>query len=656
MPEACVKILRTWKIIDWCTYNSVTGPIFEKTQLIKLKGTNAPRFNSSCAARTLDTDPSRCDKEVTFTAIAEDDCTDDEDLYYTWKIDLDKNNTIDDSGSGSSFTKTLEVGTHRVTFTVTNRCGTSSTCAFDVTIRSTKKPTPICLREVVWVIDANGKAEVWASDFNLKSEAACGSNAGLKYSFNSAGTQLSRNFTCSDIPNGQVARIPLQMHVIDASGNRDFCDVILVLQDSPLTNACQDNAGLLPTVEGRITTENEEGIDDIDVELVNMANSSEIKDKTKNHGTYKFTGVDVFDPKTIGAYKNSDILNGVSTLDLVMVQRHILGIQKIESPYKLLAADVNNSRSITASDLVNLRKLILGITLEFENNTSWRFVPNEYIFEDPEFPFDFPSKINLDSVFEDKSNVNFTAVKVGDVNNSAKANASSISTEKRFQNALFVTEETSFRSGETFKYALKAGEAMDIMGTQFALNFNTNQLVFTGIEPGAFDVKGHHVNSQNAGNGKLAFSYDISSGIHINPEEILFTVIFKTLGNGSSNEINVDNSILNAEIYDTDATVRSLNIHHRASGVSGYQNVLYQNEPNPFKENTNISFELAAPSTASIRVLDVTGKLVFSLVNKYEKGYHVVSINADYLAKSGVYYYQIEAGEFVSTKKMILIE
>lgn len=55
-------------------------------------------------------------------------------------------------------------------------------------------------------------------------------------------------------------------------------------------------------------------------------------------------------------------LDGVSTLDLVRIQRHILGIQPFKNKYNLAAADCNDNGSVTASDLAELRKLLLGIT------------------------------------------------------------------------------------------------------------------------------------------------------------------------------------------------------------------------------------------------------------------------------------------------------
>lgn len=649
----CIKILRTWKVIDWCSYPS-NQLVAQATQLIKLTGTGGATF-TGCTNKNFDTDAGRCDKEVTLSASATDKCTDAADLIYTWSLDLGKNTSVDATGNGSSFTRTLPIGTHKVTFTVTNRCGTPASCSYEVTIKGTKKPTPVCIREVVWVMGSNGSTEVWASDFNLKSENNCGDEGKLKFSFNEAGTQPSKVFTCADLPNGQIARIPLRMYVIDENGNFDFCEVTLILQDSPLTNACADVSSLLPSVSGRITTEMSEGVDNVAVKITSINNVLDMTEMTANEGQYKFEGVDVFDPKAIEAHDNKDLLNGVSTLDLVMIQRHILGLQAIDSPYKLLAADINNSRSITAADLVNLRKVILGISTEFDNNTSWRFVPSAYVFQDASNPFDFPSKINIDSIFEDKSNVNFTAIKVGDINNSVVANATSRSTESRSANALFVSELKQYTDGQVASVDIKAGDQMDIMGTQFAIDFDANKLAFVDVKSAKLNINAYNMNVNHASNGKLYFSIDMPNGISLKADELLFTLEFKALSEVSTNAIRFAPEF-DAEVYETDATVRPLNFVARNGIASHGHNELYQNQPNPFKDLTNISFELASASHASIRIVDVTGKVVYTHNASYEKGYHTLTISNTQLTGKGVYYCQINAGEFTATKKMILIE
>jgi hypothetical protein len=95
---------------------------------------------------------------------------------------------------------------------------------------------------------------------------------------------------------------------------------------------------------------------------------------------------------TITPHLDENPLNGVTTFDLVLITKHILGIQLLDSPYKMIAADVNNSSTITTADMIQLRKLILGIYDDFPNNTSWRFVDADYVFPDPTNPWlqEFP--------------------------------------------------------------------------------------------------------------------------------------------------------------------------------------------------------------------------------------------------------------------------
>ncbi len=120
--------------------------------------------------------------------------------------------------------------------------------------------------------------------------------------------------------------------------------------------------------------------------------------------------------------KNINPLNGVSTNDLVLISKHILGLQALDSPYKIIAADANQDGKVTSFDVVVLRKLILGITDELPNGKSWRFVPSDYVFPNPANPFQppFPERIEVPNTADPApSFFKFTGVKIGDVNYSA---------------------------------------------------------------------------------------------------------------------------------------------------------------------------------------------------------------------------------------------
>lgn len=83
---------------------------------------------------------------------------------------------------------------------------------------------------------------------------------------------------------------------------------------------------------------------------------------------------------------------------------------------------------------------------------------------------------------------------------------------------------------------------------------------------------------------------------------------------------------------------------------------LMQNYPNPFNPGTVINYQLTVNSKVTIKVYDIIGKEVATLVNEEKPaGYHSVEFKADGLS-SGVYYYQMKSGDFVEIKKMMLIK
>jgi len=83
---------------------------------------------------------------------------------------------------------------------------------------------------------------------------------------------------------------------------------------------------------------------------------------------------------------------------------------------------------------------------------------------------------------------------------------------------------------------------------------------------------------------------------------------------------------------------------------------LHQNYPNPFNANTNISYSLVEASNVSLKVYDITGRQVATLVNGHqEAGEHVVSWDASNVS-SGVYFYKLTAGDYTATKSMNLLK
>lgn len=146
---------------------------------------------------------------------------------------------------------------------------------------------------------------------------------------------------------------------------------------------------------------------------------------TDSLGNFRFSDVPAGGNYTIKPVHNINVLNGVTSFDLVLISKHNLGLEALDSPWKIIAADVNQSSSVTTFDIVEIRKLILGITTDFPANTSWRFFPAFATFSNPNNPFMGglpPDNISITNLQAPYQNANFKGLKVGDTNNSAVGN------------------------------------------------------------------------------------------------------------------------------------------------------------------------------------------------------------------------------------------
>jgi len=83
---------------------------------------------------------------------------------------------------------------------------------------------------------------------------------------------------------------------------------------------------------------------------------------------------------------------------------------------------------------------------------------------------------------------------------------------------------------------------------------------------------------------------------------------------------------------------------------------LFDNHPNPFNPSTKIVYQIPERGNVSLKVYDMLGKEVTTLVEEYrDKGRYEINFDAGNLA-SGIYIYQLRANNYIATKKMILMK
>jgi len=345
--------------------------------------------------------------------------------------------------------------------------------------------------------------------------------------------------------------------------------------------------------------------------------------------------------------KDNDPLNGVSTFDLVLINKHILGLEPLSSPYKMIGADANNSRSITTFDIVELRKLILGIYTELPNNTSWRFVDAAYSFPNPANPFQeiFPETKQIANMQNNMMGQNFVSQKVGDVNGNAVTNSLTNTEDRTSGTLLFDVQDRQVKAGESFTVNFRAAER--VMGYQFTMYFPN--LEVTDVKAGA-DMKLDNFGIFNSDHA-LTTSFDNEHAVGE------FSVTFRSKASGMLSEmLTVSSRITKAEAYDLNREPQAVALRfngQNGSTISGLGFELYQNQPNPWMNKTQVGFYLPEAAEATLTIFDETGRTLFTQKGDFGKGYNAIGIERALVNTTGVLYYKVETATDSAVKKMI---
>lgn len=480
-------------------------------------------------------------------------------------------------------------------------------------------------------------------------------------------------FTCCDA-GGEVS---IELRVSDGGGNTDLCETSVIAKDVP--GGCagmQDGEG---GITGSITTVTGKAMTSVQVELSGTGNALTSTDDT---GSYRFAYLSAGGSYTVRPHLDDNPRNGVSTLDLLLTSKHILGVERLESPYALIAADANASGSVTTLDLIQLRKVILGIEPEFPNNPSWRFVRRDFTFTDPQAPWgelDEASMIRIEQLDGIVTEADFIGVKIGDLNASATAGAFQPIDERDVAGVfrLSATGER-FSAGETDTVDFYAAGLDSVEGFQFTLELEAGTVELVEVIPGIAEA--HHFGYFPA-EGRITLSWiadnypdkrspgqgqdlpglprvkkDGANGQPPTADRPLFRLVLRAKSDLEMEEaFYLSSRIAVAEAYRADGVLLVLDLDYLYSAPGTGPVMLYQNRPNPFREKTLIDFVLPEAGEASLQVRDIKGRLLYSNRAVYAAGRHQIEVDKSRLAP-GVLFYTLKTLKRTLTRRMILVE
>jgi hypothetical protein len=665
--NVCYYIKRKWQIQNLCDPMTTFEPItrnnsgtsvtafyslanrgsFEYVQYIRVQDQNPPNWTKIPDIK-VDAIGKDCKAKVTIERPEALDCT--ANLLYSFEL-YKSNGSLVQNGATFPVSFSFEkenFGNYRVIYRVSDRCGNVSSTTKTFTLKDVLKPTPVCHQNIAVSLGSLGLAMVQATAFDAGSNDNCTSKDKLKIRIrilsdstlnspvNPDTLPSMHTFRClpSFIPFGGFLGYTktVQLWVGDEDGNWDFCQTTIEVQDN--MQMCTYEANEMRAISGDISTENGKTVENVKIKMEGLYNKNT---NTPNSGKFAFPDLPISGFYTLIPEKTNNPLNGVSTYDLILMTKHILGVESLKSPYQLIAADVNKSGNVTTSDIVELRKMILGVQNGFNKNTSWRFIDKSFTFSNPKNPFIniLPEQVQIKGLDKNKENqANFIAVKVGDVNQNANVSSFTSSNGRTNSITYFNLKDKVFAKNETFSVDFKPSD--EIIGYQFTLNFENLELV---------DIQGNKENFASIENGVLTVSETKNDG---------FSLILKaTSASKLSESIFINSNKTLAEAYNNQGQILDLGLNFNTK----YEEFkLFQNQPNPLQQNTTIRFQLPESTFATLKITDISGKVIHIISGNYAEGINQINVEKSTLPTAGIYFYQLETATHKAVKKMIVVE
>ncbi len=664
----CFKVIRTWTVLDDCHRIGGKFAKWEYEQVLFVNNFKAPEIKDMNDTVKFEFFLPDCNPgtkaEIKLKYAFEDDCTAKENLRWKYFIDYDNDNVAGtwdfESTTGAEdtmrFIDSLTVGEHKILWQGWDQCGNSTSKEQIVKIVNKILPDFSCIKpKVVLGEDANAKTKAGVGINCCCTEHPCGYP--LVFSFSSDTTNKTKDYDCSYIHTYGVGTDPkinigydtvqiwVSAEMPDGTLVQDFCVTRIEIQDNK--NKCAPSP-LQPIVSGIITNIKQHPIEGVEIELVGSEQASQV---TNSEGKYEFSPLNQGGSYTVRPKTGDDYMNGLSTIDLVLIQKHILAIDKIDSPYLILASDANNDNRVTAADILILRKLILGITEELPGKQSWKYVSKDIEFDNKNHPFNSyeGNEFEINSISGDVS-VDYYGVKIGDINMSASSDV-----ESRSANDLILSvDDRDFAANEQVRVDFYAKDFNGIQGFQGTFNFDNSAIQFVSVESGVLDVNNSNIAVNRLAEGQIPFSWFKPNAIEVKDDAILFSVNFKALAQGSvKSAISLNSSVTKLEAYDSQSENMDMTLQYR-NDVSGFE--LLQNIPNPFSNNTEIRFSIDEESEYTLTVYDVSGRVVYEKSAISQKGVNSVSITRLDIDATGVLYYTVSTDKYSATRKMIVLK
>ena len=627
--------------------------------------------------------------------------------------------TVDITASPTEF-DCDDIGDNTVTVTATGSNGQETTCELTITITSEDEPELECVSTFSLDLDENGEATLNTDDLILSVSVICGmveislsqtdfdcEDIGVN-TISLIGTASANNSTseceivvtvednqpptieCQDVEyfleegsslninlsdaiviledNCQVEiEEPLEVQLgctdlgenifdltaIDQGGNISTCTFTITFIDS--LDLCNQLS-----ISGQLLTEDSLPIGSGDVFLSTNGVSSGFQ-TTSSDGLFEFENLAFGSNQVIETRKNINPMNGVTTWDIVLTQAHILGLRTIDSPYKLIAADVRPDGTLNVFDLIDMRELILGRTNRFPQNQSWIFINSDQDLPtglaQPPHPDDLETIREYDDLSSSINDADFIGVKIGDVNNSNNPSSLINSEDRSDSNEAVSLSANLSEFGDRIRLDFFIEEKITPIGMQFAFKFDPHKLEFKDWKKGILpELLDENFNFQALEDGVILLSWNSFMDYKNAVDAPLFSFYFRK--KNSHDEIPdfnfSDQDLISEVVIDLDNS-KPLSFRSIDQEVG---NAISQIEvrPNPFSSAVEIRFFSESYADVTLEIYNDLGQHLFTKTVSSLRGQNSIQFEEDKFQNSGIYHFRLQSENAVEHGRLIFIQ
>lgn len=650
---ACAKMTRKWTVINWCDPD-INNKV-SKTQVLKLVDNENPEFLKCHSERYILGSGESCETaKITLFQEATDNCTSIQHLMWTATIDKNTPQEISnrqlpkDSIGRAVLDISLSLGRHTVQWEVQDQCGNITTCNETIIIDNNKPPTPYAIG-LTTSISFDGTVEIWASDLQVKAEHPCYSNTQIAIGIQGEGFENASDVLRLTCDNVGVTFVDVYAYraLLDGSFAYDFTTVTVELQDNFETCNSINNPATSEGITGTVATTLGVALAASSISIQDMHTYKITRQTADATGSFAFNNIPTKRDYKINAQLNDKHSSGVSTRDIILLQQHLMGINTFNTHWKMLQADVNQDQKVTSIDIVELRKLIVGIESKMLDFEPWKFFNKNLRFN----PLDYGKTLNVQegvlvSEMSQSVRANLIGIKMGDIDQSAVVSGDMATTRSTDIYPLYVNDillEANVPA--TVSIALPP---ITTMGWQFDLAVDDHVKIIdyasSYAELGIIELVDRHLYAS------------ISSGeeIIIQDSDHIMTLTLRSDRDMPLREaIALHINKIRPEIYSDSLSIHRLQLEFRDRPTSA---TLSMAHPNPLRDRTRMSYHSPAKEVIVIEIFNINGRSLHRQELACHEGVNEIQLLRSQFPASGLYLIRITSATQSYSRRLVVAD